>query len=238
MAKAENGAEWDIYLLAGIGSTAAIFRECKRELRRRFQEAGRDPVIRELLPYGDDTQSILRQLLEVGTDLARLRLPGKWRSGGREAAEQIRQSSMGRRVLLIGHSGGGVAAYEAAVILRGEGAITDFRIVQVGSPKVPIRIVPCDRVSYFVAVDENGQHVDSVTRLGSWGGWRRNNRGLLYWDRYKYAPGHIGTITVLGGHQHYFRNNDPFIHPVRGSNLSLTLDSIWERVAEEAESVT
>ncbi|WP_152619538.1 hypothetical protein [Cohnella kolymensis] len=179
MTKAVDGSEWDIYLLAGISSTAAIFRECKRELLRRFREAGREPVVRELLPYGDNSQSIVRQLLDVGSDLARLRLPGRWRSGGKEAADEIRKFSLGRRVLLIGHSGGGVAAYEAAVLLRAEGAIRDFRIVMVGSPKVPIRMLPAERVSYFVAIDENGQQVDPVTRLGSWGGWARNGRGFF-----------------------------------------------------------
>lgn len=237
MTKTNEDWEWDIYLLAGVGSTSAIFRECKRELQRRFRQAGREPVIRELLPYGDNTQNLLRQILEVGTDLVRWRLPGKWRCGGKEAAEQVRTMSSGRRVLFIGHSGGGVAAYQAAVMLTIEGAISDCRIVQVGSPKVPVRNLNRDRVSYFAAVDEKGTSVDPVTRLGSWGGWSRNERGL-FWDRYKYAPAHVGTITVLGGHQHYFRNNEPYIHPVRGSNLSLTLDSIWERVAEEAESIT
>lgn len=237
MTKADNGSEWDIYLLAGVGSTTAIFRECKRELQIRFRQAGREPVIRELLPYGDNTQNLLRQILKVGTDLVRMRVPGRWRSGGKEAAGQIRTFSPGRKVLLIGHSGGGVAAYQAGVILSVEGSISDCRIVQVGSPKVPIRHLSRDCVSYFVAVDENGVRVDPVTRLGSWGGWCRSERGV-YWDRFKYAPGHIGTITVIGGHQHYFRNNEPYIHPVRGSNLSLTLDSIWERVAEEAESIT
>lgn len=236
MSQAGSASEWDIYLLAGIGSTPAIFDECIRELKTRFGKAGRDPVIRQLLPYGDHTQKLWRQVLEVAADLVRIH--GAWRSGGRETAGQVRQFSSGRRVLFIGHSGGGVAAYHAAAMLSGEKAITDFRIVQVGSPKVPIRIPFRSKVSYFVAVDEKGNLRDPVARLGSWSGWSRGRLGMFYWNRLKYAPGFIGTIPVLGGHEHYFRNDSRYTHPERGSNLSRTLDTIWEQVAEEAVEMT
>ncbi|TJY44000.1 hypothetical protein E5161_00965 [Cohnella pontilimi] len=236
MSELNLATEWDIYLLAGVGSSRSIFAACKRELQQRFQEEGRDPVIRELFPYGDHSVRLIRQVMEVGADLAGLR--GLLRSGGRDAAEQVRTLSAGRPVLFIGHSGGSVAAYQAAVKLSEEGVIPDFRVVQVGSPKVPIRPEHRRKVSYFVAVDDQGHRVDPITRLGRWGGWARNRLGVRYWDKMKYAPGLIGSITVLGGHEHYFRNDDRYIHPERGSNLSLTLDSIWERVADYAEQVT
>jgi predicted alpha/beta hydrolase family esterase len=235
----ENGhpaSEWDIYLLAGIGSTPSLFNECKRELRRRFRESGRDPVIRELFPYGDHTHKIWRQVLEVGADLARLR--GSWRSGGSEAAAEVRELSRGNPVLFIGHSGGCVAAYHAAVRLMNEKFVPDFRLVQVGSPKVPIRPEYRSKVSYFTAVDENGKRRDPITLLGSWSGWSRGRSGMWYWDKRKYAPGHVGQIMMLGGHEHYFRNDDAYVHPDRGSNLSMTLNSIWDRVAKEAVRLT
>ncbi|MDB4868042.1 MAG: hypothetical protein JWR03_2375 [Cohnella sp.] len=236
MANAQIASEWDIYLLAGVGSSRNMFSECKRELLFRFLEAGREPVIHELFPYGDQTQRLIRQLLEVSADLVGLR--GWLRSGGRDAAEQVSKRSRGHPVLFIGHSGGCVAAYQAAIMMTHDGVIPDFRIVQVGSPKVPIRPEHRDKVSYFLAVNENGVRVDPITRLGRWGGWSRNGQGKRYWDKSKYAPGHVGTITVLGGHEHYFRNDELYIHPERGSNLFLTLESIWEKVAEHAESDT
>ncbi|UVI32777.1 hypothetical protein [Paenibacillus spongiae] len=222
--------EWDFYLLAGVASTLTLFRNCKQELERRFLETGREPVIRELFPYGDHTQKLLRQIIDVRGDLSRLRRAG--RSGGRAAAEQIRKLSPGRPVMLIGHSGGGVAAYQAAVMLHDEGTIPDFRIVQVGSPKVLIRTQDRDRVSYYTAVDEQGTLRDPISRIGSWGGWSRSRYGLWYWNKRKYAPGHIGTITLLGGHPHYFRNDASYIHPDRGSNLSVTLDGLWDRMMD------
>lgn len=236
MAKDSNDPEWDIYLLAGIGSTPSIFKECKRELRERFRQAGRDPVIRELFPYGDHTHRLWRQIVEVGADL--LRIHGSWRSGGREAAAEVRRLSAGRPVLFIGHSGGCVASYHAAVKLMNERTIPDFRIVQVGSPKVPIRPEYREKVSYFAAMDERGKLRDPITLLGSWSGWSRNRRGFWYWNRRKYAPGFVGDIRMIGGHEHYFRTDELYVHPTRGSNLKLTIDSIWERVAEKAVRVT
>lgn len=233
---AQANGEWDVYLLAGIASTPGVFHACKRELEERFRREGRIPRIRELFPYGDHTQKVWRQLLEVGADWVRLQ--GKWRSGGRKAAAEIRGRSSGRPVLLIGHSGGGVAAYHAAVRLMDEQAVPDFRVVQVGCPKVPIRPAYREKVSYFTAVDERGKLRDPVTLLGSWSGWNVRERGIRLWDRQKYAPGFIGRITMLGGHEHYFRNDDAYVHPVRGANLTLTLDGIWERVASAAVQIT
>ncbi|MBW5446334.1 hypothetical protein GE107_09710 [Cohnella sp. CFH 77786] len=236
MTKTAVPPEWDVYLLAGVGSSRSLFAECKEELRLRFREAGREPVIRELFPYGDHTIRLWRQVAEVGADLARLR--GFLRSGGREAAAEVRKWSSGRPVLFIGHSGGCVASYHAAARLMDERAIPDFRIVQVGSPKVPIRPAYRDKVSYLVAVDERGTCRDPITWLGSWSGWSRNRHGVWYWNRKKYAPGHIGQIMMIGGHEHYFRSDGSYVHPERGSNLKLTVNSIWDRVAEQSVEVT
>lgn len=235
MAAAASSREWDIYLLAGVGSPPGIFADCIVELKRRFGEAGREPVIRELFPYGDHREKLFRQIMEVQRDVTGFRIRG--RSGGDIAAELIRRHSQGRPVLLIGHSGGGIAAYHAALRLAGAGVVPDCRIIQVGSPRVPIREEFRSRVSYYQGVDEAGKSLDPITRLGRWGGWRRNGRGLWYWDKRKHAPGRIGTITVLGGHPHYFRHRPPFVHPDRGSNLSSTLQTIWSSVAEAAEDL-
>ncbi|MBW7456244.1 hypothetical protein K0U00_19615, partial [Paenibacillus sepulcri] len=214
----DEAPKWHIYLVAGVASTPTIFDECKRELKHRFHEAGRDPVIRELLPYGDHTQSMVRQIIQVGVDLTRFWI--SHRPGGRAVAAQVRELSAGHPVLFIGHSGGGVAAYRAALLLNREGILPDCRIIQVGSPKTPIRRDLREKVSYFQAVDEDGILKDPITRLGSWGGWSRNKLGVPFWNRLKHAPGHLGTITVLGGHPHYFRSKEPYLHPQRGSNLS------------------
>ncbi|BBH20655.1 hypothetical protein Back11_20000 [Paenibacillus baekrokdamisoli] len=236
MINVESPFDWDIFLLAGVGSTPAIFNDCKRELQQRFHEIDRDPVIYSLFPYGDHTQALWRQLLVVRKDLSRLSKAVM--SGAKVVAEQVRQLSTGRPALFIGHSAGGIAAYQAAVMLSMHGDIPDFRVVQVGSPKLPIPSEFSHQVSYFHSVDEHGKSNDPITRIGSWGGWNRNRLGLLYWDRSKYAPGFVKTITVIGGHANYFRDRDPFIHPVRGSNLKLTLNTIWDQMTDEAKPET
>lgn len=223
---------WDVYLLAGIGSTRAFFTDCKAELAARLARSGQEPAIRELFPYGDQTQSMVRQIYDVHGDLSRVRSA---RLGGRSAAQQVRERSLGKPVLLIGHSGGGVAAYQAASMLADEGDIPDFRVVQLGSPKVPIRQEHKSRVSYYFAVDEAKKYRDPITRIGTWGGWSRGKLGLLYWDRRKYAPGQVAEVTLLGGHPHYFRSRAPFVHQERGSNLSLTLNAILGAGARSEE---
>ncbi|WP_133257495.1 hypothetical protein [Paenibacillus montanisoli] len=229
--QADVTLDWDVYLLAGVGSTRAIFTECVKELQRRYKEAGRSSSIRELFPYGDHTQNFFHQLLRVRKDLYRFRRAVQ--SGARAVAGQVREFSAGKPVLFIGHSGGGVAAYQAAVMLHKEGIIPDWRVIQVGSPKMPIETEYMSKVHYVVAVNDKGDCADFITRIGSWGGISRNRYGIWYWNRVKYAPRHIIPIPLMGGHQHYFRKEAPYIHPERGSNLIVMIDTIWERVARE-----
>lgn len=236
MVNTEVAMEWDIFLIAGVGSSTSIFNDCTHELQQRFHETGREPVIRSLFPYGDRSQSLMRQIAAVGKDLSRLGTAV--RAGGKAIAEQVRRLTDGRPALFIGHSGGGVAAYLGAYLLCTEGVISDCRVIQVGSPKLPIHPDYRSKVSYYFSVDDNGKRNDPVTRIGSWGGWNKNRLGMWYWDRRKYAPGHISTITVMGGHPHYFRGRDPFIHPSRGSNLTLTLNTIWDHVTDEDAAIT
>lgn len=220
--------EWDIYLLAGIRTMPTLFIECRAELQRRFSLEGRQPIIRELYPYGDHTRQVLHQLAGVYRDMTHLRL-GR-RPGGEAAAEQVRRLSPGRPVLFIAHSGGGAAAYRAAVQLIKEGAIADCRVVQIGSPKVPIERELRDKVIYVQAIEEGRQRLDSITGFGHWCGWSRSRSGLRYWDTMKHAPGHIVTVTLLGGHPYYFRGREPHVHPERGSNLAVTLNAIWDHM--------
>ncbi|MFC4810299.1 hypothetical protein [Paenibacillus sp. GCM10023250] len=232
--QAEAIFEWDIYFMAGVGSSRTIFAECVKELQRRYAESGRSSRIRELFPYGDHTHNFYRQLLKVRCDLSRL---GRTvQIGAKAVADQVRQLSAGRPVLFIGHSGGGIAAYQTAVLLSRDGTIPDWRVVQVGSPRLRIRQEHAGKVHYVVAVNEKGECADFITRIGSWGGFSRSRYGLPYWNRRKYAPMHIVPIATIGGHQYYFRKEAPFVHPERGSNLRMMTDMIWERVARELAS--
>ncbi|CAM4454590.1 alpha/beta hydrolase family protein [Paenibacillus tarimensis] len=224
----------DIYLLAGVATRPGFFADCQQILDRLCRSSWEEVRIQVVYPYGDYTRSLLRQIHEVRQDLFRrnrLRRPG----GGQAAAEPVRLTSAGRSVLLIGHSGGGVAAYHAGKMLLEEGIVSDCRMVQVGAPKVRIEPAYRDKVSYFYAVDGSGKVNDPVTRIGSWGGFRTGRYGVPVWDALRYAPGHIGSIQVVGGHADYFRARPPFIKD-QVSNLQRTLGSVWEWMQEFARS--
>jgi hypothetical protein len=134
--------------------------------------------------------------------------PPRARSAAAERLERlvetIRERSAGRIVVLVGHSGGGVAACHAGRRLLAEGVVRDLRIIQIGSPKVRIHPNLRDRTAYFYAVDERGRLRDPITRLGTWGGIRRAAIGLPVWDSRRWAPGHIAPVAIEGGHRDYF----------------------------------
>ncbi|EXX89886.1 hypothetical protein BG53_14765, partial [Paenibacillus darwinianus] len=163
----------DIYLLAGIKTWPGFFEPLMSRLAELCrEEEWRDSTVRIVYPYGDYRRGLLRQVREVKRDLSS-RMLGGARLGGIVAADAVRRgSAKGRSVLLIGHSGGGVAAYHAASLLLREGAVADCRVVQIGSPKVRIDPDMRGKVGYFFAVDGRGRRIDAVTRLGGWGGLR------------------------------------------------------------------
>lgn len=221
------GKRLDIYLIAGVATALSSFFECRKKLERLFAQDGKQTTIHVLFPYGDYTRNVWRQIWEVRSDFNSWLLP--WRIGGRAAAEAVRASRQAEQVLMIGHSGGGVAAYQAARLLLRNGDIEggNLRIAQIGSPKIPIEPHLRDRVAYFHAVDGDGRLSDPVSRIGSWGGWSAGKRSLPRWNRRKYAPGLVKGITVIGGHENYFRHTAPYVDGQSVCNLDKTVEGIY-----------
>ncbi len=219
----------NVYLLAGVKTMPSAFQACQDRLNKQLREAGIEPRIRVLFPYGDATRSLVRQVLEVRSDLS-----GRMKAGcigGRYVWQQIKDTFGNERLLLIGHSGGGAAAYQAAKLLEEEGN-RDFRVVQVGSPRTPIHPKLTHKVSYFHSVDSLGKLNDPVSRIGSWGGWSRASLAVPKWNRNKYAPGHVAGIPTIGGHADYFRHASPFIDNEEVCNLDKTMKNISEWLKE------
>ncbi len=216
---------YEIYLLAGVATRPGFFADCEGQLTELCSMQGwKGSNIHVLYPYGDYRRSLVRQILDVRRDLFRSR---KRYIGGAAAADEVRTAASGRQVVLIGHSGGGVAAYHAGRMLLEEGVVPDCRIVQIGAPRVRIADEHKDKVCYFYAVNGEGKKIDQVTRLGSWGGFRRSAAGVPVWDANRYAPGHIDAIPVVGGHADYFRGCAPFVHE-DVTNLQRTISSVWQ----------
>lgn len=240
---AEDWDGIDYYLLAGVATWPSFFRVCAERLAEISTTDGRpNGRVRVLYPYGDHTRSLPLQLRDIARDMRRSRalgdtaakiarianaaVPGGEARGIEAAADVVRRESESRRVVLIGHSGGGVAAYHIALRLLAEGQIDDCRIVQIGSPKVRIRPDMRARVGYFYGVNAAGRR-DPVTRIGSWGEVRRSNRGLPMWDAACYMPGTVQAVTIVGGHADYFRSGEPYV--IDGeSNLDRTIRIIQE----------
>lgn len=214
-----------VYLLAGVKTTTCAFNACKLRLEEQLHSEGIDPLIHVLFPYGDASRSVVRQVLEVKTDLSNRMHAG--RIGGRLVWEQIKDNVKGQRALFIGHSGGGAAAYQAARLLEEEGALQDYRVVQVGSPRTPIHPDMRDKVSYFHSVDSFGNLNDPISRIGSWGGWIRSKGYVPRWNRFKYAPGYVEGIPTVGGHAHYFRT-EPYVDTNAVCNLDKTISRVRE----------
>ena len=141
--------------------------------------------------------------------------------------EAIRERSAGRVVVLIGHSGGGVAAYHAGLRLLAEGAVRDCRIAQVGSPKVRIHPALRERTAFFYAADARGRIRDPIARFGTWGGIRRAAAGIPVWDARRWAPGHIAPVTIDGGHKDYFLHG-PSGSTGQATNLERTAAAVLD----------
>ncbi|WP_419871635.1 lipase family protein [Candidatus Pristimantibacillus sp. PTI5] len=221
---ATKPSRMNVYLLAGIATSNSIFTECKIKLEKLFQSDGVEPDIHVIFPYGDASRSLVRQVLEVKSDLSNRLTAG--RIGGLHALGKIKETLTNERILLIGHSGGGAAAYQAAKMLYEQDKIEDFRIVQVGSPRTPIEPKLQDRVSYFHSIDRLGNLNDPISRIGTWGGWSRDRYTVPRWNRMKYAPGYVEGIPTVGGHADYFRHTPDYTDQESICNLDKTVDRV------------
>lgn len=223
---AAGGGAVNIFLLAGVATTKSAFNVCRDKLDQLFRESGVEPRIHILHPYGDNSRSLLRQVLEVGSDLTSFIAAG--RIGGQMAYRQVKEKLMSadEPSLFIGHSGGGAAAYQAAKMLMERNLMTNFRVLQVGSPRNHIAPQLKDKVCYLYSVNEAGKLNDPVSRIGSWGGWTRSTSGLPQWQQMKHAPGKVEPIHVIGGHAHYFRHQEAFRDQDAICNLDKTIDRL------------
>ncbi|WP_424767946.1 lipase family protein [Paenibacillus sp. sgz302251] len=219
---ATSTSRLSIYLLAGVATSNSIFTECKIKLEKLFRESGVEPTVHVIFPYGDASRSLVKQVLEVRSDLSNRMRAG--RIGGKHALDKIKQTLTGDRMLLIGHSGGGAAAYQAAKMLYEKEEAEDFRIVQVGSPRTPIEPKLQERVCYFYSIDSSGKLNDPISRIGTWGGWIRSGNMMPRWNRMKYAPGYVEGIPMVGGHADYFRHTEPYKDQEAICNLDKTVN--------------
>ncbi|WP_256760007.1 hypothetical protein [Cohnella sp. WQ 127256] len=242
--------ELDVFFLAGL-ATAPHFMENLRhvlidKLQRGFsnESLGQPVYSEQLFPYGDWGRRVIPQLWEIRSDM-RLGVSRIARSiGGNRALNSIRSArplscDRPRMLLLIGHSGGGIAAVHAAQLLLDSERYSACLVVMIGSPKcrIPESLRP-SVLSISAAGRTKGTSTtpsrspDIVSRLGTFGGWAVGNkedvvnRRLPSWLRDKHAPATRISVPIIGGHADYFRERVPFVNQEGRSNLDLTLEAI------------
>ncbi|XEC97380.1 hypothetical protein AB6A23_12960 [Paenibacillus tarimensis] len=210
-------ASLSVYFAAGISITRKndVFQDAMKDIERRCHCEGINRVrINTFYPYGyiDDVpvsrhkRFIFGQAAVVFADML---TKASMTSGGQSLYHDIRKdydADGGGNIVLIGHSGGGVASYKAGLLLEEAGyPVSD--IIMVGSPKIPIRKTFRDRV---YALEHSGRWGDLVCRIG------------FHLFR---PPRDRVRLPIVDGHPSYFCNESKDENDV--SNMSKVLDTIW-----------
>ncbi|GIP41118.1 hypothetical protein J31TS4_43980 [Paenibacillus sp. J31TS4] len=206
-----------VFFVAGIGTWQAgnMFGRAMEDLCARYRTAGIERVsTADLYPYGtmdevpkEKARSYLyKQVWEVGKDLYKRYDRTRGGQAVHRAVAESCPREEGADLVLIGHSGGGVAAYNAALLLADDGYPLPW-VVQVGSPYRPVRRSWRSRVF----------HLRQAGRIGDWVTWS----GWPFLRRFARAV----DVPILGGHPFYFSDQ-----PKDGdgrSNLIKVMDQIW-----------
>ncbi len=244
-ARGENKIE--MYFLAGLATAPLFMENLRLALERRLRytalplregSIGGEGIVSGLLyPYGDRSRSVLAQVREIRADMRR-RDDKLGRSiGGVRALEAIRRERAEAGVsgavgttLLVGHSGGGIAAVHVAAMLMASGASASCFAVTIGSPRCRIPERLKHRVLSIHAEGRRrggslGRSPDIVSRIGTFGGWGIK-RSLPVWRKDKHAPQTRIGVPIVGKHADYFRDRAPYLNAEGKSNLDLIVDSI------------
>ncbi len=206
-----------VYFLSGIGTwrSGNLFGPAMADIVRRYAAVGITPVhVRDIYPYGwmDDVpmkrfyRFLARQALRVSRDMY---VKYYRNAGGYRAFREIRKDydrCGGGSLVLIGHSGGGVAAYKTAKLLEDRGYTVE-QVILVGAPV------------HSIASDWQGK-VKSLRKAGRIGDY------VTWWGRPCIgAPRKSEPVVIRGGHTDYFRTD--LLDEEGRSNMSLVMDKVW-----------
>ncbi|WP_127580225.1 hypothetical protein [Paenibacillus koleovorans] len=216
-----------VYFAAGISMmrTSKMFHDAMNDIERRYREKGLQTVrfgcfypygTMDEVPLSKQRRFIAKQVLTVGMDIYR---QAAHTIGGQTLFQDIRKAYdpvNGGGIVLIGHSGGGIASYKAAQLLNRIGYPVR-RVFMIGSPEIPICRDCRDKV---LAVEHSGR----------WGDWI--SRCAFHWFR----PAKIRVrLPIRGGHPHYFCSKSKDENNV--TNMQKMTDFLWSWMQGE-ESVT
>lgn len=207
-----------IYFLSGIGTwrEGNMFSYAMDDVASRYQLEGFDRIhTLDLYPYGsmdnvpprNRFRKLARQAAKVSRDMyARYHRNEGGRRAFLEIVEDYDRIGEGE-IILIGHSGGGVAAYNTSQLLSEQGYPVD-QVILVGSPEQWISKEWQNRVH---SLRKTGRFGDLVT----W--WGRPCFG---------APKQNDVVPILGGHPDYFRKD--LVDESGIPNVTKVMDKIWQ----------
>ncbi len=232
----KEGNEIRLYIMAGVATAPHFMETFRVALHGKLEQSGQAVRSELLFPYGDWSRRLIPQLWEIRHDM-RLGFRRIVDSiGGNRVLSSIPSQPTingGSGTILIGHSGGGVAAVHAAqLLLEKDIGSQPCKVVMIGSPRCRIPIGMRHSVLTLYAAGKHGNGInegssrDMISRLGTFGGWSAGLRRFPAWQADKHAPANILGVPIIGGHADYFRERAPFINPMGMSNMDLTLEAI------------
>jgi pimeloyl-ACP methyl ester carboxylesterase len=210
-----------VYLMGGVRTAPEFMKPLYDELTRRFnEEAGWESYGGLLLPYGDWSRRLAPQVREVWRDIRLPMLYSARSIGGRIVDEKVLENWRGEAVLLVGHSGGGVAAVHAAKRLHEQHSSIRCIVIQIGSPKCPVPPPLQPFTAWCYASKLDGSVRDLICRLGTW-------KSSIFdgWPPRRQRPGSLIPLPISGGHPDYFRTRLMDDHG--RSNLDITMEAVW-----------
>jgi len=153
-----------VCFIAGILTYRNNFEDAASEIAKRYRHA----KIVMMFPYGMANgkqgssliRLLTRQLTQAGYDLAR-----DQSRRVKEASQIIRAHAADvERIILIGHSAGGVIAYRTGLDMQEHFGIQQVRVFAVGCPKFYLKNIPYNEGFTYIT----GQNQDRITQIGSW----------------------------------------------------------------------
>jgi len=189
----------ELYLMAGLATAPQFLEEFRLAFLKMLEQHGTAAGSIHsglLFPYGDWNRRIIPQLWEIRTDMRLgIRRLSKSKGGNRAftaiLAQQTHSCDRSRTKILVGHSGGGIAAVHAAQLLS-EHEGSSVCAVMIGSPRcrVPEGLRPSVLSIRAAGTSDRGfirgrSSPDLVSRMGSYGGWVGGT-----WQRISMLPLH------------------------------------------------
>lgn len=220
----------NIVLAAGYATAPRFMEPLERYWRACWEGLPTETKFIYAHPYGDWERPPWKQLRELRHDVFRERGRGFVSIGGVRLSAQLRSECQEGPILVVGHSGGGVAAMHFAALWEDEDECfrRKCRLVFVGSPRCKVPDAWKASTLYLYSWQSGTGKRDPVTRIGSWGGWvRKGGRWpQVRWNANRFSPGEVIGLPLAGSHADYFRDYPPYVNQEGRSNLELVAEAV------------